>query len=204
VASHVCCGCAEPSSNPQAPTKPPMLFTVTLTVEAVVVLPAASRAKAVRVCEPFVAETVFQLTEYGEVVSSVPRFGTVELELDPNHSHIVRGIRRHTDRGRYRCPADRACHRDSRWSGVRRVGHVTVIVLVAVFPAASRATAEMVCDPLATDAGFQLTEYGTAYLPVPRLFAVYLELGLRRHRLVGRAGRDRDRSGLPSPRWPGS
>ena len=37
-------------------------------------LPAASRATAVSVCVPLVAVAVFQLTEYGLVVSSAPRF----------------------------------------------------------------------------------------------------------------------------------
>ena len=50
------------------------LETVTLTVAAVPIFPAASRAVAVKVCEPLVAVVEFQVVEYGEVVSSLPRF----------------------------------------------------------------------------------------------------------------------------------
>src|SRR5436190_660398 len=63
-----------PSSNPYAATKPgrAVLLTVTVTALEVLVLPAASRARAVRVCEPFVAAAVFQAIENGEAVSSEP------------------------------------------------------------------------------------------------------------------------------------
>src|SRR4051812_3139233 len=46
------------------------LLTVTVTGADVVLLPAASRATAVIVCVPFVTVAEFQLTEYGDVVSS--------------------------------------------------------------------------------------------------------------------------------------
>src|SRR6266850_7129515 len=46
--------------------------TVTATVPDVVVLPAASRARADSVCAPFATVTVFQLSEYGAVVTSAP------------------------------------------------------------------------------------------------------------------------------------
>src|SRR5262249_18504311 len=49
-----------------------MLETVTLNV-AVLLLPAASRAIGLNVCEPLVAVLVSQLTLYGETVSSAPR-----------------------------------------------------------------------------------------------------------------------------------
>jgi hypothetical protein len=45
------------------------LFTVTVTPAEVVVLPAASRARAVRVYDPLLVAVVFQETEYGIVVS---------------------------------------------------------------------------------------------------------------------------------------
>src|SRR5687767_8916746 len=48
------------------------LATVTVTGAEVVRLPAASRATAVRVCEPLVAVVVFQVDEYGAAVTSVP------------------------------------------------------------------------------------------------------------------------------------
>src|SRR5436190_949428 len=43
------------------------LLTVTVTGADVVLLPAASRATAVKVCVPFVTVAEFQLTEYGAV-----------------------------------------------------------------------------------------------------------------------------------------
>src|SRR5262245_37076249 len=48
------------------------LLTVTVTTAEVVLLPAASRAEAVRVCVPFPTVPVFQETEYGALVSSAP------------------------------------------------------------------------------------------------------------------------------------
>src|SRR5882724_1128295 len=48
--------------------------TVTVTADDVVRLPAASRAIAVSVCEPFPTVAVFHDTEYGVDVSSDPRF----------------------------------------------------------------------------------------------------------------------------------
>ena len=46
---------------------------MTLTPVEVAWLPAASRARAVSVCAPFVAPVVFHEMEYGDVVSSTPR-----------------------------------------------------------------------------------------------------------------------------------
>ena len=56
------------------------LYTVTVTAEEVVLLPAASRAMAVSVCEPFEAAVVSHDVEYGEaVVSSGPRLAPSSL-----------------------------------------------------------------------------------------------------------------------------
>src|SRR6476620_9027480 len=52
-----------PSSNPHAPTSPVELLTVTETTDEVVVFPAASRARAVKLCEPFDVDVVAQETE---------------------------------------------------------------------------------------------------------------------------------------------
>src|SRR5690242_9504023 len=49
-----------------------LLETVTVT-DAVDLFPAASRAIALRVCEPLATVVVFHETEYGEAVSSAPR-----------------------------------------------------------------------------------------------------------------------------------
>src|SRR5436309_14550826 len=46
---------------------------VTVTDVAVAVLPAASRATAVSVCDPFATVVESQLIEYGAAVSSTPR-----------------------------------------------------------------------------------------------------------------------------------
>src|SRR3989475_8159178 len=46
------------------------LNTVTVTTADVVMFPAASRARAVRLCVALLALVVFQATEYGAVVSS--------------------------------------------------------------------------------------------------------------------------------------
>ena len=51
-----------------------LFVTVTFTAEEVVVFPAWSLATAVRSLEPLVDWLVFQETEYGEAVSSEPRF----------------------------------------------------------------------------------------------------------------------------------
>src|SRR5947208_7854367 len=59
------------------------LLTVTLTSADVVLLPAASRATAVRVCDPLVATVVFQEPAYGATVSSTPRFAPSSLNCTP-------------------------------------------------------------------------------------------------------------------------
>ena len=50
------------------------LFTFTVTFAAVVLLPAASLAIALKVCEPLLTVVVFQEKEYGEAVSRLPKF----------------------------------------------------------------------------------------------------------------------------------
>src|SRR5437667_358431 len=59
------------------------LATVTVTVAEVVVFPAASRATAVRVCEPLLTAVVSQEREYVLVVSSGPRFAMSSLNCTP-------------------------------------------------------------------------------------------------------------------------
>jgi hypothetical protein len=53
--------------------------TVTVTAAEAVMLPAASRATAVRVWDPFDAVAVFQEALYGAVVSSAPRLAPSSL-----------------------------------------------------------------------------------------------------------------------------
>src|SRR2546430_1314460 len=59
------------------------LFTVTVTVAEVVMFPAASRATAVRLCEPLLTAVVSQEREYVLVVSSGPRFAMSSLNCTP-------------------------------------------------------------------------------------------------------------------------
>ena len=56
---------------------------MTATAADVVVLPAASRATAVRVCEPFAISRVSHETEYGAEESSMPRFAPSSLNCTP-------------------------------------------------------------------------------------------------------------------------
>src|SRR5262249_8090146 len=57
--------------------------TVTTVPADVVVFPAKSRATAVSVCEPAEAEVASQTMEYGEAVSSAPRFTPSSLNCTP-------------------------------------------------------------------------------------------------------------------------
>src|SRR5436190_13348132 len=57
--------------------------TVTVTAVEVAVLPAASRATAVRVCEPLLTAVVFHETAYGAVVSSAPSVAPSRLNCTP-------------------------------------------------------------------------------------------------------------------------
>src|SRR6266853_2085438 len=59
------------------------LDTGTVTGAEVERLPAASRAIAVRVCEPLLAADVFQEIEYGALVSSAPRLAPSILNCTP-------------------------------------------------------------------------------------------------------------------------
>src|SRR4029077_8186061 len=57
--------------------------TVTVTAALGAVLPAASRATAVSVCEPLLAVVVFQEAAYGAVVSSTPRLAPSRRNCTP-------------------------------------------------------------------------------------------------------------------------
>src|SRR3989344_2074410 len=59
------------------------LLTVTVVPAESVVFPAASLATAVRVWVPFEVPVVLQVVEYGDVVSSVPRFAPSSLNWTP-------------------------------------------------------------------------------------------------------------------------
>src|SRR5206468_1428599 len=57
--------------------------TVTLTGDEVVRFPAASRAVAVRVCEPLATVVVFQEIEYGDDVSCAPTLAPSSMNCTP-------------------------------------------------------------------------------------------------------------------------
>ena len=69
-----------------------MLEVVTVTLVAVVWFPAASLAVAVREWVPFVAEVVFQVMEYGAVVSSVPRLVPSSLNWTPDTAMLSEAV----------------------------------------------------------------------------------------------------------------
>ena len=132
--------------------------TVTLTGDEVVRFPAASLATAVSVCEPFPTLVVFQEIEYGDVVSSEPRLAPStrnwtpttptlsEAEaltvVDPDTVAPDAGAVMLTDGGVV-----------SAFETVTLTGDEVVRL-----PAASRAVAVRVCEPLATVVVFQETE----------------------------------------------
>src|SRR5712664_2753397 len=69
--------------NLQDPEWGVVLATVTVTGAEVVTLPAASRATAVRVYEPFATAVVYAATAYGAVVSSAPMLMPSYLNCTP-------------------------------------------------------------------------------------------------------------------------
>ena len=72
-----------PGAGEEMETVGGMLSTVTLTAAELAVLPAASRATAVKLWLPFAFKVVFQETEYGGVVTSTPRFVPSSLNCTP-------------------------------------------------------------------------------------------------------------------------
>jgi hypothetical protein len=128
-----------------------VLATVTITLALVALLPAASLATALSVCEPLLAVVVFHDAEYGDEVSRLPRLAPstrnctlatatlseafavivmVPVTPDPftgEEMDIVGGV----------------------VSGVPLWTVTVTEPLVAKFPAPSLAMARRVCDPLA-------------------------------------------------------
>src|SRR5256885_1446843 len=139
--------------------------TITVTGAEVVRLPAASRATALIVCEPLLAAAVFQVTEYGAGVSSAPKLTPPVLNCTratPTLSEAVAFSVTVSDYGS-------AFHGDllsspgrlsSGGGGGGAFATVTVTGAEVVrLPAASRATALIVCEPLAAPVVFQEIEY---------------------------------------------
>src|SRR5437016_5603598 len=118
---------------------------VTLTAGEVVALPAASRATAVRVWAPAAAVAVFHETEWGATVSSAPRLAPSSLNCTPTTPTLSVALAETVIVPATEAPAVGAV---SETVG----GALSTVTLttaeVAVFPAASRATAVRVWAPL--------------------------------------------------------
>jgi len=80
------------ASSNQTAVLAAVLLTVTLMTDAVAVLPARSRATALRVCGPFAAAVESHVTENGAARSSPPRCRAVELELHADDADVVGGV----------------------------------------------------------------------------------------------------------------
>src|SRR5207248_2814747 len=141
------------------------LFTVTL-IGDVAVLPAASRAIALSVWPPFVVAVVFQVTPYGLVVTSAPRFAPSSLNWTPTTATLSAAF------------ADTAALADTvdppAGAAIDTVGGVVSLLTVtftaadvAWLPAASRARAASVCAPLPTLPEFHVIEYGAVVTSAP-------------------------------------
>src|SRR5687768_3039907 len=143
------------------------LATVTVTGAEVVLLPAASRATAVSVCEPLVAVLVFQGMEYGAVVTSVPAMPSTKnctpATAMSSAALAVTVIVPET-------VAPEAGALMLTVGAVMSLATVTVTGLdVHVLPSESRASAVRSCEPLVAAIVFQGTEYGALVSAVPML-----------------------------------
>src|SRR5262245_2014296 len=132
----------------------------------VAVFPAASRAMALSVCDPFAAVVVFHCTEYGAVVSSVPTSAPSSLNRTPTTPTSS--------------DADAVIEivpvTDALAAGLVRVttGAVRSLLTVTatgndtpVLPASSQADAFSVCGPFVVCVVFQITEYGEVVTTPP-------------------------------------
>src|SRR5204863_371698 len=123
------------------------LDTVTVTAAEVVVLPAASRARALSVCDPLAAVVVDQETAYGAAVSSVPSSPPSSRNWTPATPTLSEAVAVTVSVPLTVAPVAGAV---TLTAGVV-VSFDTVTVTAAevvVLPAASRARAVSVCDPL--------------------------------------------------------
>ncbi len=123
---------------------------MTFTVVAVFTLPAASRATAVSAWAPLVAPVVFQLTLYGELVSSAPRLFPSSLNWTPATPMLSAAVA-----VTLTLPVTVALFAGAVNDTVGAVlsAFCTVTAIdddVVVLPAASRATAVSVCAPSGT------------------------------------------------------
>src|SRR5206468_1123308 len=144
------------------------LATVTLTAAAVAVLPAASRATALRECAPLVVVLVFHEMVYGAVVISAPRFAPSSLNCTPATPTLSVALAETVTEPDTVDPLIGAVI--DTVGGVRSLATVTLTAAaVAVLPAASRATALRECAPLVVVLVFHEMVYGAVVISAPRL-----------------------------------
>src|SRR5262249_6929285 len=125
---------------------PTLFATVTVTAGAVAVLPAASLATAVNVCDALPAVLVSQEIEYGIVITSAPRFAPSSLNCTPTTATLSEALALIVVADTVAPSAGAVM---LTLGGVVSLKTVTVTAAaVAVLPAASRATAVTVCNPL--------------------------------------------------------
>src|SRR5258706_4633257 len=154
------------------------LFTVTVTSAEVVLLPAASRATAVRVCVPLLAEVVSQDTEYGAAVSSTPRLIPSSLNCTPTTPTLSEALAVTLVVPKTVAPEAGAVIFTvggvvSAGGGGGGGGALFTVTVTGeeenLTPRISVATAVRVCEPLLVAVVFQETEYGAEVSRAPRL-----------------------------------
>ena len=154
-----------PSSKAYAATRPTgggaVFDTVTTTGEDVVVLPLASRALAVSVCDPFDVAVVIHEKLYGALVSSAPTCVPSRRNATLATATLSDAFMETVTGPETVAPAAGAV--------IDTVGGTVSGVLATVtttlgakpkLPAASRAFADSVCEPSTTAVVFHETEYG--------------------------------------------
>src|SRR5689334_22810841 len=123
------------------------LLTVTPTATAVLLLPAASRATALRVCAPLCAVVLSQATCQGALVTSAPRFVPSSLNCTPATPTLSAALATTVTVPETSAPATGELIETD--GGVVSFSTLTVTAAEVVrLPAASRAIALMVCEPL--------------------------------------------------------
>src|SRR6266571_327993 len=144
------------------------LDTVTVTAKEVAWLPAASRAVAASVCEPFAILVVSRATEYGAAVSSAPSTAPSNRNCTPatptlSEASALTLIVPDTVAPFAGAVIDTV-------GGVVSLNTVTVTELEVYWrPSRSLATAVKVCEPLLAAVVSHETEYGALVSSAPRL-----------------------------------
>jgi hypothetical protein len=136
-----------------------MFLTITVTVD-VVELPAASRAMARSVCEPFDAPVVDHVVEYGDLVSGDPKLAPSTVNCTLVTPTLSLAVARTVMPPLTVAPLS-GDEMVTVGAVVSAETLLTVIVTVAelpVLPAASRATAQSVCEPFDVPVVDQLIE----------------------------------------------